>query len=100
MHSSHTHCQAAQSKAQTQAWQRVCLPNRTPKTTDKQTDEKEHRTDNTGFAKWRVKCFYDSDLKGSSLVIPMTFVLKIRHFSKPETDAPIYTILFGYHKKP
>ncbi len=25
-HSSHTHCQAAQANAQTQAWQRVCLP--------------------------------------------------------------------------
>lgn len=71
MHSSHTHCQAAQSNAQTQAWQRVCLPNRTTKTTDKLTDEEEHRTDNTGFAKWRVKCFYDSLVQGSSLVILM-----------------------------
>jgi hypothetical protein len=24
--SSHTHCQAAQANAQTQSWQRVCLP--------------------------------------------------------------------------
>jgi len=46
---SHTHCQAAQAKAQTQAWQRVCLPNRTTKTTDKPTDEKEHRSDNITF---------------------------------------------------
>jgi hypothetical protein len=43
---SHTHCQAAQANAQTQAWQRVCLSNRTAKTTDKTTDEKEHRSDN------------------------------------------------------
>ena len=43
---SHTHCQAAQANAQTQAWQRVCLFQRTTKTTDKPTDEKEHRTDN------------------------------------------------------
>jgi hypothetical protein len=43
---SHTHCQAAQANATTKAWQRVCLSNRTTKTTDKQTDEKEHRSDN------------------------------------------------------
>ena len=30
----------------TKAWQRVCLSNPTTKTTDKPTDEKEHRTDN------------------------------------------------------
>lgn len=36
-------CQAAQAHAQTQAWQRVCLSNRTTKTTDKQADEKEAR---------------------------------------------------------
>ncbi|PKP41065.1 MAG: hypothetical protein CVT96_07205 [Bacteroidetes bacterium HGW-Bacteroidetes-13] len=44
--SSHTHCQAAPANAQTQAWQRVCLPQRTTKTTDRQADEKEHRSDN------------------------------------------------------
>ena len=53
---SHTHCQAAQANAQTKAWQRVCLSNRTTKTTDKPTDEEEHRTDNSGFAKKRVQC--------------------------------------------
>ena len=52
---SHTHCQAAQANATTQAWQRVCLSNRTVKPTDKQADEKEHRTDNSGFAKKRVQ---------------------------------------------
>jgi len=41
-----THCQAAQANAETQAWQRVCLSHRTTKTTDKPTDEEEHRTDN------------------------------------------------------
>ena len=46
---SHTHCQAAQANAQTQAWQRVCLPNRTTKSTDKPTDEKEHRSDNSVY---------------------------------------------------
>jgi len=66
---SHTHCQAAPASAKTQAWQRVCLPNRTTKTPDIHTDEKEHRTDNTGFAKWRVQYSYDSLVQGSSLVI-------------------------------
>ncbi len=55
MHYSHTHCQAAQANAQTQAWQRVSLPQRTTKTTVKLTDEEEHRTDNSGFAKKRVQ---------------------------------------------
>ena len=43
---SHTHCQATQANAKTQAWQRVCLPKRTTKMTDIQADEKEHRSDN------------------------------------------------------
>jgi len=54
---SHTHCQAANAKAQTQAWQRVCLSNRITKTTDKPAYEKEHRSDNSGFAKVAVQCF-------------------------------------------
>ncbi len=37
---SHTHCQASQALATTQAWQRVCLSNRTTKTTDNQADER------------------------------------------------------------
>jgi hypothetical protein len=54
MHS-HTHCQATPAKAQTKAWQRVCLPHRTTKTTDKATDEKEHQANNSGSAKKRVQ---------------------------------------------
>jgi hypothetical protein len=46
---SHTHCQAAPAKAQTQAWQRVCLPYRTTNPTDKPTDENEHRSDNSVY---------------------------------------------------
>ena len=46
MLTSHTHCQAAPANAQTKAWQRVCLFQRTPKTTDKQADEKEARLPN------------------------------------------------------
>jgi hypothetical protein len=33
----------------------VFLSNSTTKTTDKQADEKEHRSDNSGFAKKRVQ---------------------------------------------
>ena len=46
---SHTHCQAAPADAQTQAWQRVCLPTRTTQTTDKPTDEKEARLPNSVY---------------------------------------------------
>ena len=55
--SSHTHCQAAQANVQTQAWQRVCLSNRTTKTTDKPADEKEHRSDNITYTQAGVLCF-------------------------------------------
>jgi len=54
---SHTHCQAAQANATTQAWRRVCLSNRTTKTTDNQTDEKEHRTHNITYTQAGVSCF-------------------------------------------
>ncbi len=54
---SHTHCQAAQVHATTQAWQRVCLSNRTVKPTDKQADEKEHRSDNITYTQAGVSCF-------------------------------------------
>ncbi|MDY0216826.1 MAG: hypothetical protein RBS19_07725 [Bacteroidales bacterium] len=56
-HSSHTHCQAPQTNAQTQAWQRVCLPQRTTKPTDIQTDEREHRTHNITYTQAGVSCF-------------------------------------------
>jgi len=54
---SHTHCQAAQANATTQAWQRVCLPHRTVKPTDKQADEEEHRSDNISYTQAGVSCF-------------------------------------------
>jgi hypothetical protein len=53
----HTHYQAAPANAQTQAWQRVCLSNRTTKTADKPTDEKEHRSDNITYTQAGVSCF-------------------------------------------
>ena len=54
---SHTHCQAALVQAQTQAWQRVCLSQRSTETTDKPTDEKEHRSDNITYTQAGVSCF-------------------------------------------
>ncbi len=48
---SHTHCQAAPANAKTKAWQRVCLPHRTTKTTDKLTTEKEQRRHNNVYTK-------------------------------------------------
>jgi hypothetical protein len=70
---SHTHYQATPANAQTQAWQRVCLSNRTTKTTDKLTDEKEHRSDNSRFAKAGVSCFYECEVLNSSFVHLMKF---------------------------
>jgi len=55
--STHTHCQATPANAQIKAWQRVCLPNRTTKTTYKQADEKEHRSDNITYTQAGVSCF-------------------------------------------
>ncbi len=43
---SHTHFQAPQAIAKTQAWQRGLLSNVTTKSTDKPPAEKEHRSDN------------------------------------------------------
>ncbi len=54
---SHTHCQAAQAYAKTQAWQRVFLSQPTTKTTDKQTDEKEQRRHNITYTQAGVSCF-------------------------------------------
>ncbi len=56
-HNSHSHCQAAPANARTQAWQRVCLSNRTTKTSDKKADEKEHRSDNITYTQAGVSCF-------------------------------------------
>lgn len=54
---SHTHCQAAQANATIQAWQRVCLSHRTTKTTDRPSDEKEHRSDNITYTQAGFSCF-------------------------------------------
>lgn len=70
---SHTHCQAAQANAQTQAWQRVCLPYRTTKTTDKQADEKEARLPNSTYPKGGVWYSKDSFVVNQTLVFQIEF---------------------------
>jgi len=54
---SHTHLKATQAIAQTKAYKRVCLPNRTDTATldSKTTIEKEGRTHNRRLAKKRVQ---------------------------------------------
>jgi hypothetical protein len=73
---SHTHCQAAQAKAKTQSWQRVCLSNRKTKTTDKPSDEKEHRSDNRRLAQWRVKWLIEHSTSHQLLWFIDNFVLR------------------------
>ena len=73
---SHTHCQAAPANAQTQAWQRVCLSNRTTKPTDKQADEKEARLPNSGFAKKRVQWLIEHSTSHQHLYYVDSFELR------------------------
>ncbi len=73
---SHTHCQAAPAQAQTQAWQRVCLSQRTTKTTDKQADEKEARLPNSGFAKKRVQWLIEHSTSHQILSFVDSLVLR------------------------
>ena len=85
---SHTHCQAAPAHAKTKAWQRVRLSNRTPKTTDKQTDEKEHRSDNRGFAKKRVQWLIEHSTSHQILCYVDSFELRnplLRKAAKRQT---------------
>ncbi len=70
---SHTHCQAAQANAKSQAWQRVWLSN---PTTEKPTDEKEHRTDNRRLAQWRVTWLIEHSISHQLLWCIDSFVLR------------------------
>jgi hypothetical protein len=79
---SHTHCQSAPANAQTQAWQRVCLPKRTTKTTDKPTDEKNTEAITAVLQKWRCSASYDSEVVNQNLVLRMKFSGENRHLRK------------------
>ena len=72
----HTHCQAAQAKAKTQAWQRECLSTHTSKTTAKPTDEKEHRTDNSTYKKLVVQWLNEVQFFNQTFVQVDSFVLQ------------------------
>lgn len=73
---SHTHCQATKAKAQTQAWQRVCLSQRSTKPTENRTDEKEHRSDNRRLAQWRVTWLIEHSTSHQLLWCIDSFVLR------------------------
>jgi hypothetical protein len=40
---------------------------------------------NIGLAIWRLKCFYETFVQGSTVVILLNFLLKIRHYAKLQT---------------
>ena len=52
-------------------------PHRHSNTTDRQTTKDRRAACNMGFAKWRVTCFYDSFVQGSTVVLRMNFSANI-----------------------
>ena len=75
---SHTHCQVAPAQAKAKTWQRVWLSNSTTKTTEKPTDEKEHRSDNSTYKKLAVRYSADSFVVNESLVLRINICSKNR----------------------
>ena len=59
---SHTHCQATPANANTQAWQRVCLSQRSTETTEKRTNKEEARCPNMRLASCGVKWLNSSSV--------------------------------------
>jgi len=59
----HTHSQTTPSKDRTKAWLRLYLLKRINKNTDKQSNKKEYRSDNTGFDEY-------ADLPGRHITKP------------------------------
>ncbi|HCK25040.1 MAG TPA: hypothetical protein DHW31_09740 [Bacteroides graminisolvens] len=59
---SHTHCQSAQAHAQTKAWQRVCLYQRSTEPKENRADEKEARCPNMRLASCGVKWLNSSSV--------------------------------------
>ena len=83
--------QFAQANAQTKNCKRACFAN-APKTNQNDTnkhDRKEGRSANIGFAKWRVKCFYDSLVQGSSLVFQMNICAEKSATSQSREPLPV-----------
>ena len=71
-------CETAQAQRQSQVLQKSHQANaqRQTKINRKQQDRKEGRSAHIGFAKWRVQCFYDSLVQGSSSVFQMNICVK------------------------
>jgi hypothetical protein len=75
-HSSHTHLQATQIRAQTKACKRVCLSNRTA---DSKPDyRKEQRRHNSTYKKLAVQWLNEVLCFVSSFVVADSFVLRHR----------------------
>ena len=60
-------------------------------------------TANIGLAIWRLKCFYETFVQGSTVVILLNFCAKIRHIAKPKNVSSniimmkLKTLLFKSH---
>jgi hypothetical protein len=65
--------------------------------TRQNTIEKEGRRHNIGFAKWRVKCFYDSLVQGSSLVFQMNICAENPPLRKAENRLTILKKFIGFN---
>ena len=48
-------------------------------------------TANIGLAIWRLKCFYETFVQGSTSVILVNFCAKIRHIAKPKNVGGNFT---------
>jgi len=73
---SHTHCQVAPADPQAKTWQRVCLSNRTTKTTDKSADEKNTEAITAVWRNGGYSASYDIFVVGSSAVLRLNFCAK------------------------
>ena len=79
-------CKTAQASATAKFCKRATKQthqDRHEMTTNK-NDRKEGRSANIGFAKWRVQCFYDSLVQGSSSVFQLKYCAKNPPLRKAE----------------
>lgn len=83
---SHTYCTAAPANAQTKAWQRVWLFNRTTKKTDKPTGEKEHWKGNFENISFNLDFLHDFSLNCTWTNFEDVFI-------------PYYEKIFGEYEK-
>ena len=93
-------CKTAQANTQAKFCKRAAKPtldkNRQEMIT-KQTTVKEGRRHNIGFAKWRVKCFYDSLVQGTSLVFQMNICAKNPPLRKAEKRQAVKKLSFDFY---